>query len=59
MAQHPRPESPDMDVATMRRNVAELHEKINARLMATFKGTLEERIIKTDSAGTEFLVNKY
>lgn len=43
----------------MRRNVGELHEKINARLMTTFKGTLEERMIKTDSAGTEFLVNKY
>lgn len=57
LAQHPPPKDHTPEVATMRRNVAELHDKGNATFMATFKGTLEEKIVKTDAAGEKFILN--
>ena len=58
LAQHPLPEDHTMDAATMRRNVSELHEKGNAKFMATFKGTLEEKTVKTDAAGKKFIFHQ-
>ena len=46
------------DIQTMRRNAAELHEQGNAELMTTFKGTLEEKTVKTDAAGKKFIFNQ-
>ena len=58
MAQHPPPEDPTKDLVTMRRNVAGLHEKGNAKFIATFKGTLEEKIVKTDAAGKSYILSQ-
>jgi len=41
----------------MRQNFEDLHQKVNFKLNGTFNGTLEEKIVKTNSTG-RFLVLK-
>ena len=51
MARNVPPQPSALEVATMRQQIEELHEKVNARLSGTFKGTLEEKVVKTNSTG--------
>jgi hypothetical protein len=42
----------------MRQQIEELHEKGNAKFIGTFKGNLEEQIVKTNSAGRFFCLKE-
>ena len=51
LAQNPTPPNQTFEVDKMRQFYEDMHEKSNAKLVGTFKGNLEERIVKTNSAG--------
>jgi hypothetical protein len=40
-----------LDVETLRKYSDQLHQNCNLKLHGTFKGILEERIVKTNSTG--------
>ncbi len=50
-AQNATPQNNTLEVETMRQGIEDLHGKGNARLSETFKGNLEEKIVKTKSTG--------
>jgi hypothetical protein len=39
------------ELQAMRQNTLQLHQKCNASLHGTFKGTLEEQVVKTAATG--------
>ncbi len=55
MAQNPPPAGYTFEVGTMRRQIEDLHCLTNEELYAAFKGTSEEKTVKTNSAGTSAL----
>ncbi|CAF4153765.1 unnamed protein product, partial [Rotaria sordida] len=55
LSQNPPPQ--DNEVETMRLYMDGIHQKINKKLHETFKGTIEEKIVKTNS--TEIPINIY
>jgi hypothetical protein len=56
MAHHPPPQGNTFDVGTMRQQTEDLHRLTNEELNAAFKGTTEEKTVKTTSAGTSSLL---
>ncbi len=51
IAQNAPPPGSTIEVARMRHMIEDLHQKGNAKLNETFKGTLEEKIVKANSTG--------
>jgi hypothetical protein len=58
LAQNAAPPSNTFEVEKMRQQIEELHEKGNAKFIGTFKGNLEEQIVKTNSAGRFFCLKE-
>ncbi len=58
LAKNATPESKTFEVEPMRQQIEELHEKGNAKFIGTFKGNLEEQIVKTNSAGRFFCLKE-
>ncbi len=56
MAQNPPPQGNIFEVGTFRRQFEDLHRLTNEELYAAFKGTTEEKTVKTNSAGTSSLL---
>jgi hypothetical protein len=54
LARNPTPPSKTFEVEKMRQFYEDLHEKGNAKFIGTFKGNLEEQVVKTSSAGRFF-----
>lgn len=57
MAQNASPQDKPIEVGTLRHHIEVLHEMGNAQLAETFKGTLEEKTVKTSSTG-RYLIGK-
>ncbi|CAF3941814.1 unnamed protein product [Rotaria sordida] len=55
LAQNPLPQ--DIEVETLRLYAEDIHQKINKKLHETFKGTIEEKTVKTNS--TEIPITIY
>jgi hypothetical protein len=51
MAQNAPPPGSTFEVEGMRHIIEDLHQKGNAKLNGTFKGTLEEKTVKANSTG--------
>jgi len=51
MSQNAPPPGSTFEVEKMRHSIEDLHQKGNAKLNETFKGTLEEKIVKANSTG--------
>jgi len=54
-ANSPPPAGNTFEVGTMRRQFEDLHCLTNEELYAAFKGTIEEKTVKSNSAGTSAL----
>ncbi|CAF4949475.1 unnamed protein product, partial [Rotaria sp. Silwood1] len=50
LSQNALPQGNVIEVETMRLHVEDMHKKINEKLHGTFKSTIEEKIVKTNSA---------
>ncbi|CAF0975864.1 unnamed protein product [Rotaria sordida] len=57
IAQNPPPQGNVIEVETMRLFFEDIHQKINEKLHGTFRGTTEEKIVKTSS--TEIPITIY
>ena len=53
-AQNATSRSKTIETGTLRQQIEQLSEKGNARFNGTFKGNLEEQVVKTNSAGRFF-----
>jgi hypothetical protein len=54
LTRNPTPPNQTFEVEKMRQFYEDIHEKSNAKFFGTFKGNLEERIVKTISTGIFF-----
>jgi hypothetical protein len=45
-----------MEVELFRQNNETLHEKCNEKLLGTFKGLTEEKLVKTNSTGKQIIL---